>query len=271
MKHFNDALSTAAVVGLEDEYPPGFVDPPHSHRRSQLLYASSGVMAVTTTHANFVIPPQRALWVPSEVMHEVSCRGHVSLRTLYFNDAMTGMSGWPCRVIEVTDFLRALIVEMARLGSANDQDERRNRIAQLLVDELRLMPVAPYHAPMPTDPRLIRICKAIIADPADQRDLDELARIAGMGRRTFTRLFRAETGIGLAVWRQQIRLMEALSMLAAGKPITSVAYDVGYDSPSAFTAMFHRSFGVPPSQYQVRTSNTLAGPRAMNIGPVSAA
>ena len=46
-----------------------------------------------------------------------------------------------------------------------------------------------------------------------------------------------------------VRLMEALSMLAAGASITRVTYDVGYDSPSGFAAMFRRAFGVPPSQY----------------------
>jgi AraC-like DNA-binding protein len=51
--------------------------------------------------------------------------------------------------------------------------------------------------------------------------------------------------MGLAVWRQQARLMEALSRLASGQSITAVALDVGYESPSAFTAMFHRNFGVP--------------------------
>jgi AraC-like DNA-binding protein len=70
-----------------------------------------------------------------------------------------------------------------------------------------------------------------------------------MGRRTFTRTFRAETGMAFAVWRQQIRLMAALSMLGEGRPITAIAYEVGYESPSSFTAMFHRVLGVPPSHY----------------------
>jgi len=93
------------------------------------------------------------------------------------------------------------------------------------------------------------VCNAILATPADPRDIDDWAKIAGMGRRTFTRAFRQETGMGLAVWRQQVRLMEALSMLAAGASITQVAFDVGYESTSGFAAMFRRTFGVAPSQY----------------------
>ncbi|MDP9199971.1 MAG: helix-turn-helix domain-containing protein, partial [Pseudomonadota bacterium] len=52
-----------------------------------------------------------------------------------------------------------------------------------------------------------------------------------------------------ATWRQNVRLMEALSRLAVGQPVTSVAFDVGYNSPSAFTAMFRRAFGHAPTQY----------------------
>ena len=87
---------------------------------------------------------------------------------------------------------------------------------------------------------------------ADPRDLDDWASLAGMGRRTFTRAFRQETGMGVAMWRQQVRLMEALSLLGMGQSVTTVAFDVGYESPSAFTAMFHRAFGVPPTSYKLR-------------------
>ena len=110
------------------------------------------------------------------------------------------------------------------------------------------MPNIDIHAPMPEDKRLLRVCNAILANPADPRDIDDWADVAGMGRRTFTRAFKDNTGMGLATWRQQVRLMEALSLLHAGWPVTSVAYEIGYESPSAFTAMFHRTFGVTPTQ-----------------------
>jgi len=55
----------------------------------------------------------------------------------------------------------------------------------------------------------------------------------------------------LAVWRQQVRLMAALSLLAEGVSITRAAYEVGYDSPSGFTAMFRRAFGISPSRYML--------------------
>lgn len=249
MKHSVDILRTARpVMALQDEYSAGYVDPMHSHDHVQILYASAGVMSVRTPEASFVIPPQRAVWLPAGMRHEVACRGPVSLRTLY----LPGDAGDPdrgCRVFEVSNFLKALILEIVDFPPLYDVGGREGRIVELLLSEIERMPNAPYQVTMPSDPRIFRVCNAILADPADPRDIDDWAKLAAMGRRTFTRSFKHETGMGLAVWRQQVRLMEALSMLAAGASITRVTYEVGYDSPSGFAAMFRRTFGVPPSRY----------------------
>ena len=61
------------------------------------------------------------------------------------------------------------------------------------------------------------MCDIIVTDPADPRDLDAFARLAGMGRRTFTRSFRRETGLAFAMWRQQVRLQAALSHAERGQ------------------------------------------------------
>jgi AraC-like DNA-binding protein len=59
-------------------------------------------------------------------------------------------------------------------------------------------------------------------------------------------------------------------MLAAGEPITRIALDLGYESPSAFTAMFKRVLGAPPSQYigdgpAAKSEGALVG--ASPVGP----
>jgi AraC-like DNA-binding protein len=237
------------IGALADEYPDGFVDPPHRHARAQLVYSTTGVMTVITDQASFVVPPQRAVWIPAGVEHEVHCRGMVACRTLYVvPDAAPGLPT-SCRVIEVSDLLRALIVEATQLPIEYNVDGRDGRVMALILDDIIASQTAPLRVPMPSDKRLISICIAILRDPAQSDSLDEWADIAGMGRRTFTRCFRKETGMSFALWRQNVRLMEALSRLAAGDTVTRVALDVGYSSPSAFAAMFRRAFGIPPTHY----------------------
>ncbi len=50
-------------------------------------------------------------------------------------------------------------------------------------------------------------------------------------------------------WRQRLRLLTAIARLADGRPVTAIAYDLGYESPSAFVAMFRRELGTPPVRY----------------------
>lgn len=242
------------LIALADEYKAGFVDPRHSHRRAQLLYATSGVMSVTTDTGSFIIPPQRAIWIPAGAEHEVSCRGPVSLRTLYIEPEVAPHLPSGCCVIEVVELLRALIVESMRFDREYNQDGREGRIVQFLLDELATVPVERLHACMPQDPRLQRVCRAILAEPSRDDGLDHWASLAGMGRRTLTRRFRQEIGMSLVAWRQHVRLLDALARLATGQPVTTVAFDVGYESLSAFTTVFQKTFGMPPSRYFNRIS-----------------
>jgi AraC-like DNA-binding protein len=237
------------VAALADEYPPNSYDPPHCHKRGQLVYAISGVLVCTTRAATFVVPPQRALWVPAGVIHEARTRGHVSLRTLYLDDSVGSELPRSCMAIEVSSMLRELIVEATRIPVEYDVDSRDGRVMALIVDEILAARTAPLHVPMPSHAKLVRICHAILKDPAQNDVLDDWAVAAGMSRRTFTRVFRNETGVTFATWRQNVRLIEAMTRLSTGQSVTAVAFDVGYSSPSAFTAMFRRAFGVPPTQY----------------------
>jgi AraC-like DNA-binding protein len=75
-----------------------------------------------------------------------------------------------------------------------------------------------------------------------------------MSRRAFTRLFRAETGLSLAEWQRQAAVLQAVHQIAGGESITSVALDLGYASPAAFTSMFKRVLGMPPSRYVSRSA-----------------
>lgn len=238
----------AFVVGLADEYSAGFVDDAHSHEKAQLLYAASGVMSVITPDSNFIVPPQRGVWIPSGVQHEVSCRGSVSLRTLYIDPSFRSEVR-ECRIVEVGPLLQSLIVEITRLDPDEANQPRNRQIIDLLLSELSAAPHIHYAAPMPKDERLIRVCRTVIADPAGHQNIDDFADIACMSRRSFTRKFKSETGMGVAVWRQQVRLLEALSLLSTGATVTSAALDVGYESASAFSTTFQKAFGVAPSKY----------------------
>jgi len=150
----------------------------------------------------------------------------------------------------VAPLLRELILA-ATDHSPNEIDPtgRADLIGQLVLVELKSVPVVPLHAPLPRDPRLVAICRALIDDPARDEVLEHWADAVGASVRTLARLFRAETGMSFGSWRQQVRLIAALERLAEGQSVALVAHDLGYDSASAFTAMFRRTLGATPSRY----------------------
>lgn len=241
------------VTALALDYKASTFEPPHAHPRAQLLHATSGVMQITTAAASWIIPPGRALWLPAFTIHEVRCRGDVSFRTLYIDAEMAGVAlPKQAQVIAVSDLLTELILEAIALPLEYDRKGRDGRLMSLILDEIQRMPVLPLSLVMPDDPRLRRVCAALLENPGDQSDLDQWARKAGMARRTLTRRFRAETGMGFGEWRQQLRLLEGLSRIVTGQSVTGAALDAGYHSPSAFTAAFASNLGVPPSKYRSR-------------------
>ena len=71
----------------------------------------------------------------------------------------------------------------------------------------------------------------------------------GLDQTAIQRLFRRETGLTFGQWRQQARLLLALERIAVGEKIIDVAFELGYESPSAFTSMFTTQFGKTPSQF----------------------
>ncbi|MGE0659410.1 MAG: helix-turn-helix transcriptional regulator [Reyranellaceae bacterium] len=247
--HPGEARGSAPVTGLASDYADGASTGWHRHRRAQLAFAVAGVMHVDTEQGSFVVPPQRALWLPAGLDHCIEMHGAVGMRTVYVAPAQAAKLPAQCRVVAVTPLLRELVLEAVRAPRSYRPDSRAGRLAALLLDELHALPVLPLHLKLPEDARLRRVCEAILAEPALDLTLEELARTASASARTLARLFRRETGASFGQWRQQARLMAALRLLASGEKVTSVALDLGYDSPSAFTAMFRKALGVPPSRY----------------------
>jgi len=128
--------------------------------------------------------------------------------------------------------------------------EAQSRLAGVILDEIRTLPEEFLGLPMPQDVRLLKIARALSDRPDDERRMEEWAMWAGIAPRTLTRRFVTETGFSFTEWRQRVRLLKALEMLAAGKSVKTIALDLGYGNVSAFIALFHRTFGVTPGRYE---------------------
>ena len=237
---------TAEIGAYARDYPKGHHIARHRHAWHQLVYARAGVMTVSTAGGAWVVPPQRAVWMPAAADHEIRCATAVSMRTLYLAPTIAAPLPAGCCVVHVSPLLRELILASVE---APGPAPRRTRLAALILIELAEAAVAPLHLPEPSDPRVRRITEALRADPGDARTLAAWGRQVGASPRTLSRLFLAETGMTFRQWQRQARLLAALVKLAQRDPVTSVALDLGYDSPSAFIHAFRRALGKTPRAY----------------------
>jgi len=237
------------VVALSSEYPPGHATGLHRHPRAQLLFAMAGVMSVTGPRGSWVVPPERAVWIPARVAHAVETRRGVSMRSIYV--AAECCEGLPRRptVVVVSPLLRALILEIADLPTLYDEAAADGRLVAVLLDRIRATAVEPLHLPDPFDPRAARVAAALRDDPGSKRGIDEWGHFGGASARTLARLFRRDTGLTFGQWRTRLRLQEALYHLAEGSSVTDVAYTLGYDSAGSFVSMFRKALGVTPRRY----------------------
>lgn len=232
------------------DYPANSRIAPHSHERTQFLSARSGVLTLHSDEGSVLMPAGHALWIPPELPHGIDTHGAVRMRSLYLDAALLP-AGWPdrCLPVVLTPLAHAMIARVSDLPPHYDEAGAEGRLVAALLDELLALEEAPFSLPLPADPRLGKIVRALIEDPGDRRSLQAWSRRVGASERTLARRFQSETGLSFRLWRQRRRLLAAVELLGAGQPITRVAYDVGFASPSAFTAAFRQFFGAPPSAF----------------------
>ncbi|MEQ8194170.1 MAG: helix-turn-helix transcriptional regulator [Rhodospirillales bacterium] len=195
--HLSQALQgiPRPVAALASDYPALTAIPPHRHPRARLVYAESGIMTVKTDHGSWVVPPERAVWVPAQTEHAVHAKTAIAMRSLYIDPAAVPGLPLSCAVVGVSPLLRELILRATSLPHLYDPAGPDGRLVALLLDEINVLPTLPLHLPMPSDPRLAKIARAILEAPADNTTLEDWGERAGASSRTLARLFLKETGM----------------------------------------------------------------------------
>jgi AraC-like DNA-binding protein len=231
------------------DYPGGHVVPLHFHDRDQLVYASRGVMTVSTRDGTWVVPPHRAVWIPAKIAHTITMSGVVAMRTLYLQPRLAKGPPRDCCVINVSALLKELILHACTVRTLKTSVKWQAHLAAVILHQLKAVHTIPLQLPRLTDPRLVRIADILMSDPRDARTLAQLCKATGAGKRSVERLFQQEIGMTFGRWRQQLRLMQGLRLLAEGAKVTHAALESGYGTPSAFTSMFKKALGITPRSY----------------------
>jgi AraC-like DNA-binding protein len=93
--------------------------------------------------------------------------------------------------------------------------------------------------------------------------IEDLAGVAQMGVSTFHHHFRSLTAMSPLQYQKRLRLHAARArMMTGGMDAATVAFEVGYESPSQFSREYRRLFGQPPMRNVKTLQLTGAGASA---------
>jgi len=234
------------IAFLSIDLPVGIKEETHAHAFAQFTYAASGILFVGTEQGSYIVPPNRGVWIPEGLKHNVEIPNGAKIRSLFFTLEQATSMPVSCCVLEVSPLFRSLISEAAKLPKEYDWDGKEGRIMRVIRDQISQMNKVELYLPLPQDNKLQKITRHFLTYPADNRSIDEWGSEVGASGRTLSRLYFKETGMSFRNWRQQLKLQVAIQDLADGKSVTTAALNVGYSSVSAFIAMFRRQMGYTP-------------------------
>jgi AraC-like DNA-binding protein len=222
--------------------------PIHQHESGQLVIALRGAVTCEVPGALWMVPPQAGMWIPGGTPHSNRSTANA---VIFFVFVAPGAAALPtrCCTLRLSPMLSEMIQYLAGLAPTYEPDSPTDRLARVLLEQLCTMPAEELCLPMPQDARLRKISQAITLKPSDRRTLHDWALELGTSERTLNRLCTAQTGLSFGRWRRQLHMIVALRELSGGATVQQVAYELGYESPSAFITMFKKAFGKPPATY----------------------
>ena len=217
----------------------------HAHDTGQFVLVEAGTSHLHTELGTWIIPPRRIAWVPPRVRHTSRSSG--------------GGNGWviipPIRLPDMPAqvcVLRAsalMISALQRVARLRPGDRFSALLWRVVAEEMRGAQPEPVEIPLPSSARLLKAARSVLSSPTAAVSLDKIAAHAGMSRRSFARHFRAQTGLSFARWRRAVIAQHALELVASGHKVSCIATEVGYESVSAFIAMFRRQYGESPRKF----------------------
>ncbi|QWG24526.1 helix-turn-helix transcriptional regulator [Bradyrhizobium sediminis] len=238
---------------IANHYRKGVRLDTHMHREAQLVYAARGTMQVTTPKGRWLVPPDRAVWVPARLEHAIDVLADIEMRTLYFDLAWLDREVRSASldaefVVRVSPLLHQAI--LALFDGRNDPG-RTGLLVRLAMLELHQAENSATFIPLPHEPRCRRAADIVLADPTGSHEIETLAREVGTSARTLSRLFSSETQLSFKSWCQRARIAAAIEKLSvdANVSVKQLASDLGYASVPAFSHAFRQVTGKTPTEF----------------------
>ena len=231
----------------------------HSHPHHQLLYAVEGVLRLETAQKLFLLPPQRAVWIPAGVLHR-TILNRVNSCSVFFRPALVPTDIHDVRVINAMPIVREMVRFAMRWTQYRDaNDALANAYFQtlgLLCAEW-IQQELPFYLPI-NHASFLKTAIEWTLNNLENATLEQAAKSVHYSPRHFSRCFKQAMGIEWRQFRLQARLLKAMELLIEPRiQIAQVAYRVGFNNLSAFAKAFALFVGESPSAYRARAQGKM--------------
>ena len=227
------------------DYPKGYYGNFHRHQFAQLVYSLRGVASVHTDTGRWLASPLRAVAIPSWENHRVGAEGNTLLHSVFIDPAVYPDTITQFGVLPISSLLHALIQEAGQYYSDYEQDSLAQRLLELIIALLQRCKIDARIKQLPEikHPRIRKAVKECIDEKMQSK---EIAARAAFSPRQFSRVFKADTGMQFKDWRALYQVQQGMRLLQQGLTVNQVADRLGFNSASAFIALFKRNAGVTP-------------------------
>lgn len=224
----------------------------HAHERHQLMYAFSGTLRLEAATGIYLLPPQRAAWIPAGVRHRSTLHNVLS-GSVFFAPSLVSTDQTTVRIISAAPIVLEMVQYALRWPPNRHPD---NGLADSFFKTLGLLCVewikeeVPFSLPAAKTKQISAAIEYTVRK-LEEATLEGAAGAAALSPRQFRRRFLAESGMAWRQFHHQAQMLRAMELLVSPQAtVTNVAYSVGFNSLSAFAKSFNRFTGQSPHAFR---------------------
>ena len=282
LDHADKPFPHTAFYTEPGAFPGGFV-PWHWHADVELLYVSQGKVELRTNQGEYTLSAGDALFINANVLHIIKpCPGGKAITLAQVFDAGLISGGYKsifaqkyvepllsCREIDVmlfrqNDVRQRKIIDYIKLSQDAAEEQAygyelqvRNYLSSmwlLLCQEAEKQMTVKKVTKASGEDRLKRMMRYIQAHYMEKVLLEDIARSASISQREALRTFRANLNMTPFAYLMEYRLrMATVQLTQTANPVSQIAYDCGFSSPSYFGKEFRKAMGLTPLEYRKKS------------------
>ena len=224
---------------------------PHRHSFAQLSYTLEGILHIQAQNKIFVVPPNTAIYIPQQTIHQNKTHKNVNITTLYFGKKYQKLLFNDVRLIQLTELIKNIINKICVVALEELSTPKGKRLIATLMDEIVTSEsIHNTELTVTEHPLIIKLYEIFRKTKSIYPSIEQAAKLIHVSPRTLLRIFKKETGMSFIIWKQRYLFIKAIELLKKYHRTSLVADRLGYKSDSAFISMFKKmSGGQTPSDF----------------------